>query len=208
MISGRPLKSPGVALVDMGVWHWMYDHPDATPAQLRDATLQIAKEIGTSTTRRCSRSGMCPCSPIYSHMIDSYLYLPDYPIGHLIAFQIEQQMVKAEASARSSSAWQSRVVLHRIWMKGATGRPVGPEALLEATEAALERTRTTQDFGFPVPNAQIFLRQKKEDAYVFSDSKSPDFVAGYRAGVRGGARAVGPEGEAAAQPVTAYPQAA
>jgi hypothetical protein len=31
---------------------------------------------------------------IYSHMIDSFLYLPDYPIGHLIGFQIEEQMKK------------------------------------------------------------------------------------------------------------------
>jgi hypothetical protein len=29
----------------MGVWHWMYDHPEATPAQLRDATIEIAKSI-------------------------------------------------------------------------------------------------------------------------------------------------------------------
>ncbi len=35
----------GVALVDMAVWHWMYDHPNATPAQLKDATLQICKDI-------------------------------------------------------------------------------------------------------------------------------------------------------------------
>ena len=35
----------GVALVDMGVWHWMYDHPDATPAQLKEATLQIARDV-------------------------------------------------------------------------------------------------------------------------------------------------------------------
>ena len=28
-------------------------------------------------------------------MIDSFLYLPDYPIGHMIAFQIERQMEKA-----------------------------------------------------------------------------------------------------------------
>lgn len=35
----------GVALVDMAVWHWLYDHPDATPAQLKEATVQIAKDI-------------------------------------------------------------------------------------------------------------------------------------------------------------------
>src|SRR5262249_46749568 len=34
----------GVALVDMGVWHWMYDHPNATPAELKAATLQICKD--------------------------------------------------------------------------------------------------------------------------------------------------------------------
>ncbi|HJU56269.1 MAG TPA: hypothetical protein VJ715_16925, partial [Pyrinomonadaceae bacterium] len=35
----------GVALVDMAVWHWMYDHPNATPAELKEATLGIAKDI-------------------------------------------------------------------------------------------------------------------------------------------------------------------
>ncbi|MFI5087859.1 MAG: hypothetical protein ACHP7I_05645, partial [Terriglobales bacterium] len=30
----------GVAMVDMAVWHWMYDHPNATPAELREATVQ------------------------------------------------------------------------------------------------------------------------------------------------------------------------
>ena len=43
--SGARTRSPGVALVDMAVWHWMYDHPNATPAQLKDATLQISKDV-------------------------------------------------------------------------------------------------------------------------------------------------------------------
>ena len=34
----------GVALVDIEVWHWMYDHPKATPAQLREATVEISKK--------------------------------------------------------------------------------------------------------------------------------------------------------------------
>ena len=33
----------GVALVDMAVWQWMYDHPEATPAELKEAVLSIAK---------------------------------------------------------------------------------------------------------------------------------------------------------------------
>ena len=35
----------GVALVDMAVWHWMYDNPDATPAQLKEAVLKYAKDV-------------------------------------------------------------------------------------------------------------------------------------------------------------------
>src|SRR5919206_952281 len=34
----------GVALVDIAAWHWMYDHPNATPTELREAVVQIAKD--------------------------------------------------------------------------------------------------------------------------------------------------------------------
>jgi hypothetical protein len=132
----------GVALVDMAVWHWMYDHPNATPAELKEATLSIAKDIWNKY--------YAPIFPqdkkrdvvllgIYSHMIDSFLYLPDYPIGHMIAFQIEEQMEKAgsigpefERMAKTGS------VVPDLWMKKATGAPVGPDALLAATSKALK----------------------------------------------------------------------
>jgi len=28
----------------MAVWHWMYEHPDASPAELKDATVRIAAD--------------------------------------------------------------------------------------------------------------------------------------------------------------------
>ena len=34
-----------MALVDMRVWRWMYAHPDATAAELREATLAIARDV-------------------------------------------------------------------------------------------------------------------------------------------------------------------
>jgi hypothetical protein len=129
----------GVALVDMAVWHWMYDHPDATPAQLKEATLQIAKDTWNKYYAPHFKKRDVVLLGIYSHMIDSFLYLPDYPIGHMIAFQIEEQMEKAgnigpefERMALSGS------VVPDLWMKKATGAPVGPEALLTATSRALK----------------------------------------------------------------------
>jgi hypothetical protein len=83
---------------------------------------------------------------IYSHMIDSFLYLPDYPIGHMIAFQIERQMEKAgsigpefERMAKTGN------VAPDLWMKKATGAPVGPEALLAATAEALPVIENAKD---------------------------------------------------------------
>src|SRR5580693_7487534 len=131
----------GVALVDMGVWHWMYDHPQATPRQLDAATVQISKDIWNRYYAPVFHKNDVVLLGIYSHLIDSFLYLPDYPIGHMIAFQIEEQMNKAGSIGPEFErmAKMGRITPD-LWMERATGRPVGPEALLEATQRALAAT--------------------------------------------------------------------
>jgi hypothetical protein len=132
----------GVALVDMAVWHWMYDHPQVTPKQLNLATVQISKDIWNRYYAPVFHKNDVVLLGIYSHMIDSFLYLPDYPIGHMIAFQIEEQMKK---SGSIGPEFERMAKMGRItpdlWMERATGRPVGPEALLEATKRALSATQ-------------------------------------------------------------------
>jgi hypothetical protein len=132
----------GVALVDTAVWHWMYDHPQATPNQLNEATVQISKDIWNRYYAPVFHPKDVVLLGIYSHMIDSFLYLPDYPIGHMIAFQIEEQMKKAGAIGPEFErmAKMGRVTPD-LWMVHATGRPVGSEALLEATARALAAAR-------------------------------------------------------------------
>ncbi|MGB7845774.1 MAG: hypothetical protein WBL63_09185 [Candidatus Acidiferrum sp.] len=133
----------GVALVDMSVWHWMYDHPNATPEQLRDATVEITKNIWNKYYAPIFGKKDVVLLAVYSHMIDSFLYLPDYPIGHLIAFQVEEQMKKAGAIGPEFErmAKMGRVTPD-MWMIHATGKPVGAEALLTAAEHALAQTGT------------------------------------------------------------------
>jgi hypothetical protein len=132
----------GVALVDMGVWHWMYDHPDHTPEQLRDATVAIAKDIWNQYYAPVFQKKDVVLLAVYSHMIDSILYLPDYPIGHLIAFQVEQQMKKAGAIGPEFERMAKfGDVTPDLWMINATGKPVGADALLEATKQALAQVR-------------------------------------------------------------------
>jgi len=35
----------GVSLVDMAVWKWLYENPDATKEQLKDQVIKTAKEV-------------------------------------------------------------------------------------------------------------------------------------------------------------------
>jgi hypothetical protein len=132
-----------VALVDMAVWHWMYAHPGATPAELRDATIGIAKDVWNRYYADVFGVRDVVLLGIYSHMIHSFLYLPDYPIGHMIAYQIEEQVRK---TGKVGPEFERMVIEGNVapdlWMKNATGKPVGPDALLAATKRALGQLGT------------------------------------------------------------------
>jgi hypothetical protein len=129
----------GPALVDMTVWHWMYDHPDATAAELREATVAISKDVWNRYYAPVFRQRDVMLLAIYSHMVSLMMYLPDYPLGHLIAFQIEEHIKQSgqplgEEFERMSSFGS---VTPDHWMRHATGHPVSAEPLLQATERAV-----------------------------------------------------------------------
>jgi hypothetical protein len=129
----------GVSLVDMGVWHWMYANPEATPAELKEATLRIARDTWNRYYAPVFGVRDVALLGIYSHMIASSLYLPDYPIGFLIARQIEAQVAKTgQVAAEVERMSKIGSLTPDLWMREATGAPVGTGALLSAAERALE----------------------------------------------------------------------
>jgi hypothetical protein len=128
----------GVALVDMGAWHWLYEHPDATPAQFRDAVVAIAQDVWNRYYAPIFKTRDVTLLAIYSHMIDSGLYLPDYPLGHLIAFQVEDHFRKQSGpmGAEFERICQLGSITPDAWMRKAVGAPLSAEPLLAATKAA------------------------------------------------------------------------
>jgi hypothetical protein len=128
-----------VALVDIAVWHWMYDNPEATAAQLKVATLNIAKDVWNRYYAPVFGVRDVTLFGVYSHMIHSFLYLPDYPVGGMIAHQIEEQIARSgDLGAEFERMCLAGNIAPDLWMKNATGSEVGPEALLHATARALE----------------------------------------------------------------------
>jgi hypothetical protein len=136
----------GVSLVDMRVWRWLYAHPDAAPAALREAAMGIAREVWDRYfAPRLGHPG-CELLAIYSHMIIYGLYLPDYALGHLAAFQIGAALRQAQetpgAPAGALGAELERIARQGrltpdAWMRGAVGAPLSAAALLAEARLAL-----------------------------------------------------------------------
>jgi oligoendopeptidase F len=107
---------------------------------LKPAVLEIAREVWNLYYASVFGERDVVLLAVYSHIIDAFLYLPDYPIGHLIAFQIEEQIRKSGAVGPEFIRMvKSGSVAPDLWMENATGKPVGAEALLGAAERALAR---------------------------------------------------------------------
>jgi hypothetical protein len=128
----------GVSIVDMKVWRWMYAHPDAGARELKEAVISIAKEVWDRYYAGVMGSRDIFLLAIYSHMIDAALYLPDYPLGHLIDFQVGEFMKGKNLAVEMSRVVASGSVTPDYWMKKATGAQLSSAVLLNATKAALD----------------------------------------------------------------------
>lgn len=128
----------GVALVDMKVWNWLYEHPDATPAQLKEATIKIAKDLWNQYYAPVFKIKDCPVLAIYSHMIAYPLYLSDYPLGFIICYQIEDFLKGKSLGVEMERMCKTGYVTPKQWMEAAVGSDVSPDALIKAARKAVE----------------------------------------------------------------------
>jgi hypothetical protein len=128
----------GVSLVDIQVWEWLYANPDATPAQLKEAVITAAKDVWNMYYADVLGGKDEILLGIYSHMIDYPLYLPNYPMGHLIDFQIGQQVNGKNLADEMNRMYTQGRIIPQLWMKNAVGSDISIEPLLKATKEALE----------------------------------------------------------------------
>lgn len=131
----------GVSLVDMGVWNWLYAHPEATPAELREATLAIARGVWNRYFAPVFGVRDSEILAIYSHMIAYALYLPDYAIGHIIAFQIAQRLQEGDFGREVERITRQGWLTPDAWIRGAVGEPISARALLDQARESVAAER-------------------------------------------------------------------
>ncbi len=128
----------GVSLVDMNVWEWMYDNPDATPEELKEAVISIANEIWNEYFAPVFGETDIPLLAIYSHMIQSPLYLSNYPYGRLIMFQLEEYIEGRDFAEEVLRIFSLGKLTPRHWMDRAVEGQISNQPMFNAVESALQ----------------------------------------------------------------------
>ena len=128
------------ALVDMRAWRWLYAHSEATPAEFGAAVVGIAQDVWNRWFAPLFGVRDVTLLGVYSHMVSYGLYLPDYPLGRLIAFQVERHF---ERSGRPLGQEFERLTQQGrltpdAWMRQGVGAPLSAQPLLDAATEALD----------------------------------------------------------------------
>lgn len=128
----------GVSLVDMYMWQWLYANPNATAEELKHATIKIAKDVWNKYYQPVLGEKDSPILAIYSHMVNSPMYLPNYPLGHIVEFQLEEHLAKFTDQESFAKELKRIYELGRLtpnqWMREAVGTDVSTTPILNAVQ--------------------------------------------------------------------------
>ncbi len=128
----------GVSLVDLYTWRWLYEHPNATVEQLKANVLHNARTVWNRYYAPLLGEEDSPILAIYSHMIELPLYLPNYPYGHLVQFQLEKQLQGKNIGDEILRIYPTGRLTPNLWMQNAVGSHVSAQPMLEAAEQAVK----------------------------------------------------------------------
>ncbi len=127
----------GVALVDIGIWDWMYKHPECSKEQVRDAILEIAMETWNEYYFPVFGIKNQVLLAVYSHIIDCGMYIPDYPLGHIVSFQIEEYMKNHDLATEMERMCKLGKLSPQVWMQQAVGEEISTQPMTQAVEKAV-----------------------------------------------------------------------
>ena len=136
----------GVSLVDMTMWQWIYAHPKATPKELCKATQQIAKDVWNQYYEPILGEHDCILLAVYSHMVNAPMYLPNYPLGHIVQYQLEEHLAQCKTQEEFADEYAKIYKLGRLtpkeWMIQAVGEAPSIEPILRAVDKLCAETQT------------------------------------------------------------------
>jgi len=131
----------GVSLLDQRMWKWMYANPNATSAELNSAVVAMAKEIWNEFYAPVFGIQDEPILAIYSHMVNSPIYLSNYAFGHLIQFQVEQYLHKADFAPEVERLFRIGTLTPNAWMQEGLGEDISIDSIIKEAGKAVKELK-------------------------------------------------------------------
>jgi oligoendopeptidase F len=128
-----------VGLVETHIWRWLYTHPDATAAELKVAVQDIARQFWNEHFAPLIGVADSPILAIYAHMLSNPTYLPNYSLGHIILFQLENYLQDKNFAQEVERCYKLGNLTPDQWLREAVETPLSISPLLTEAEKALTR---------------------------------------------------------------------
>lgn len=132
------LEMGGQALTEIEVWKWMYAHPEAEPAEIREAVLSVSREVwNTYFSKIFGGVRDRHILSIYNHFITGDLYLYNYFLSNVIMYQLYDVYRGDGLAAGLRKISREGRTDTRRWMKNAVGSGLSLKALLRDAKSAI-----------------------------------------------------------------------
>lgn len=137
-VAWQMMEIMGVGLVEMKSWDWLYENPEATPAMYKETVIRNAVEIWNKYFAPVIGVSDSPLLAIYSHMVNSPLYLPNYSYGHVIHFQLEEFLKGKDLAKELDRIFRQGRMTPQQWMMGAVGQKISTQPVINALDVVLK----------------------------------------------------------------------
>jgi oligoendopeptidase F len=129
----------GNALTEIRTWKWMYNNPDATVNELKNAVLGISADIWNNYfSENFGGARDCSILSVYNHFITGDLYLFNYFIGGIVSYQLADAFERDELAPGLKESCREGVTLPELWMQKAVGSGFSLDPLLNGVSGAVE----------------------------------------------------------------------
>lgn len=129
----------GNALTEIRTWKWMYNNPDATVHELKNAILGISAGILNSYfSENFGGTRDCSILSVYNHFISGDLYLFNYFMGGIVSCQLADAFGRDELAPGLKESCREGVTLPELWMQKAVGSGFSLTPLFNGVSSAVE----------------------------------------------------------------------
>ncbi|MCE9582357.1 MAG: hypothetical protein K8T20_07680 [Planctomycetes bacterium] len=129
----------GPALTEIRFFHWLYETPGASAADMHAAIRRIGDEVWTQYYARIFGNEGHGLMSVYSHMLWCSFYIADYSMGYVIAYQVRKFLATRKFAPEMERLCALGCIYPEPWMKAAVGQSISAVPLLEDVGRACKR---------------------------------------------------------------------